>query len=489
MSTKKQGWRLPVALVSALCVASLGACGGGGKGDSSPAETAPFVPAPAITAQPLSQSVQNGQPATFTIAAGGAGPFSYQWNRNGVAIPGATGAGYTVGAVQLGDNAAIFSVNVRNAGGNVESTKASLTVIGTGLVSFAGAMRQKDDTGLTRIPARPLSAGLIDGPARDARFYNPKGVVVDAAGNVFVADSSNHIIRKITPDGVVSTLAGNPVMPGHFDADGAKAGFHVPTYLGMDAKGTLYVFDQRTEAAGQYASLVRKVSPAGEVQTLKIPRDPLNVSPAGTAVDSTNLTMAVDAAGNVYIAAWVYYKQIGCESNCDSLTRHAVRRIAPDGTATTLADLSSGPMAGINLAALQMNAMVVDSTGAVYISDTSAQVIWKLSAKGMYVHAGKSHQSGTSDGKENARFSSPGRMVFDKAGNLFVIDNSNTTIRRITPSGVVTTVAGTPGKNDIVLGDLPGSLSGIGGIAFDANGVLYVTVSDGVIKVMLPPAQ
>ncbi|MDQ1830275.1 immunoglobulin domain-containing protein [Massilia scottii] len=275
------------AITALVCITGLSACGGGSDGGTPtpPPVTVPVAQAPSFTSQPQNQSVQAGHSVTFSAAASGTDPLSYQWSRNGVPIPGATTSAYTVAAAQSSDNAAVFSVTVRNAAGSADSAKAALTVTGTGLMTLAGAIAEKpgpdtppafdvmgglsidaagnlfvaggynitsiDSAGTIRrlpvdpvcntwaaghdkagnvyvscwaaiykvspagvvttvagTPVLPRSSGSIDGLAQDARFYAPKGIAADAAGNVFIADSLNHAIRRISPDGAVTTLAG-----------------------------------------------------------------------------------------------------------------------------------------------------------------------------------------------------------------------------------------------------------------------------------------
>ena len=139
--------------------------------------------------------------------------------------------------------------------------------------------------------------GHADGTGAAASFYYPAGVAVDASGNVYVADLSNSTIRKITPAGMVSTLAGTAGVTGHADGTGAAASFYRPRGVAVDASGNVYVADLNN-------STIRRITPAGVVSTL-----------AGTAgvtghADGTGAAasfyrprgVAVDASGNVYVA-------------------------------------------------------------------------------------------------------------------------------------------------------------------------------------------
>src|SRR5688500_16983903 len=143
--------------------------------------------------------------------------------------------------------------------------------------------------------AGATSSGPVDGTGNAARFFTPQGVAVDAAGNVYVADTNNHTIRKITFFGIVTTLAGTAGSSGTTNGTGAAARFNLPRGVAVDTAGNVYVADTSNSA-------IRKITSAGVVTTLA----------GGTAgsVDGTGAAarflspngLAVDATGNVYVA-------------------------------------------------------------------------------------------------------------------------------------------------------------------------------------------
>ena len=136
--------------------------------------------------------------------------------------------------------------------------------------------------------------GYLDAAGTAAQFHNPRGVTVDAAGNVSVADQANNRIRKVSPGGVVTTLAGSGVF-GYLDATGTAAKFANPVGVAVDAAGNVYVADLNF-------SLIRKVSPSGVVTTLAGSTAGY-LDATGTAAKFANpVGVAVDAAGNVYVA-------------------------------------------------------------------------------------------------------------------------------------------------------------------------------------------
>jgi len=135
--------------------------------------------------------------------------------------------------------------------------------------------------------------GFRDGDGRSAQFNGPYGVAVDAAGNVYVADGDNHLIRKITPEGLVSTLAGST--RGSADGVGTSAQFNYPYGVEVDAAGTVYVADY-------YNNRIRKVTPEGLVSTLAGSTEGFRDGLGRSAQFNRPSGVAVDAAGNVYVA-------------------------------------------------------------------------------------------------------------------------------------------------------------------------------------------
>ena len=229
-------WSRFFTLLLGICL-GLSGCGGGSGGGSS----ASPPQAPLITIQPLDQTVITGQAAIFSVAANGDAPLSYQWRRGGVPVDGATGASYTFALPQLVDSGSVWSVLVSNATGSATSAGATLTV--------------KTGPGIRLVAGMPGGGGNIDGAA--GRFNRPSVVAVDSTGTVYVGDGDNHAIRKITPTGVVSTLA---IMPAAIGA-GANENFNLFTGIAVDNAGNVYVSDLGNQ-------LVRKITSLGVVTTL-----------------------------------------------------------------------------------------------------------------------------------------------------------------------------------------------------------------------------
>jgi sugar lactone lactonase YvrE len=303
--------------------------------------------------------------------------------------------------------------------------------------------------------------GSTDGTGPAAQFYNPSGVAVDSANNVYAADTGNNTIRKITPSGVVTTLAGVAGSFGSADGTGPAAQFDSPTGLAVNSAGMVYVADTDNDA-------IRTVTPGGVVATLAgAPSVFGSADGTGSAARFYNPSgVAVDSANNVYVA--------------DTFNQ-VIRKITPSGVVTTLAGTAgvtgsadgTGPAARFNYPA----AVTVDSTGNLYVADTTNSTIRKITAGGVVTTlAGTAGVTGHANGTGSAaQFYYPFGVAVDSAGNVYVADNGNSTIRKITPGGVVTTLAGTAGSYGSADGTGPAAQFNYPqGVAVDSVGNVYV---------------
>jgi gliding motility-associated-like protein len=258
----------------------------------------------------------------------------------------------------------------------------------TYIVDDDNIIRKVSPDGVVTTFAGTGALGYADGPGSSAVFRNMLGIITDASGNVYVTDSNNNMIRKITPDGKVSTLAGNGTV-GAANGPGSTASFHTPYGIGIDGSGNLYVADM-------FNNMIRKVTPAGVVSTVAGNGSYGSSDGVGTAASfSQPEDVTVDAVGNLFIA---------------DAGNNKIRKITPAGVVTTFA-----------------------GTGAV----------------------GKADGTGTA-----ASFNFPCALTVC-AGNLYVADPFNQTIRKITPARIVTTIAGAANGSYTNYGDV----DGIGGAA------------------------
>jgi len=298
--------------------------------------------------------------------------------------------------------------------------------------------------------------GVMNGTGTAAIFSRPTGVAVDGFGNMYVADKFNHLIRKITPAAVVSTFAGS----GNFgtnDGSGAVASFAFPVGVAVDGSGNVYVADELNQ-------LIRKITPTGIVSTLAARR-------YGSV--SYAFALAVDDSGNMYVA----YSDI-----------NIICKITPDGVMSDLAGSGNKGYANGTGIAASFNfpsGVAVDGSGNVYVADQGNNVIRKITSDGVVSTLAGSGVSGYVDGAgTTVSFSNPSGLAVDDLGNVYVADTWNSVIRKITPTGVVTTFAG---SGNLVITDVETDAKNVGffsplGLALDGSGNLYVT--DG--KLLFP---
>jgi len=359
--------------------------------------------------------------------------------------------------------------------------------------------------------------GFRDGTGAGARFNSPARIVADSAGNLFVTDAPNHVIRKISPTGVVTTLAGKPGQPGYADGTGAMAQFNNPSGLAIDSTGNLYVADGDNQ-------VIRKVTPAAVVSTI-----------AGTAGSTGSAdghgaaarflgprAVALDKSGNLYIAdsgnntirkmtaagdvstvagtagqhgsvdaagaAARFYLplDIAADANyvyvADSLNNE-IRRVTPAGSVSTLAGTTTFGKADGTGPAAQFNGprgIAVDAAGNVYVGDSNNGLIRKITPAGVVTTlagGGNASGSGTSAG-----FHGPAGVLVTATGVLYVADSSNGTIRKIAPDLSVTTIAGAPSMSGLLNSESgPTLFSTPEGIAADTQGNLYVADSNNSV--------
>jgi hypothetical protein len=487
---------------------------------------------PTITTGPSSQSVTLSGAVTFAVTASG-DPSGYQWFFNGSAITGATSSTYTLSNVTA-NNAGSYSVSATNASGSVTSSAVTLTVVTASLSnqvvttghdvslvarSLSGTYQWQLSTNAgstwADLSNNPTYNGVTTatlnisgaGSALNNNRYRyvvtnsggsstsagislivaaalipfPVGIAVDASGNLYVTDSSAHVIQKINTANQVSTLAGSSGNAGSIDGTGSAARFNQPSGISSAPNATLTVSDtanatiRRISSAGVVTQITGSATirgnndGAGLSATFSMPVG-LQQNSLGTfyIADATNHTIralnssnvvstfagsgvagstdgtgnaaqfnlplgiAVDAAGNVFVS---------------DTTNNLIRKITPAGAVTTLAGVVavSGWQDGTGSAALfnQPEGLATDSAGNLYVADKGNSAIRKISPAGAVTTlAGLSTIGGLKDGTgSDAWFNQPRAITVDSAGNVYVADTGNAAIRKITPAGVVTTMA------------------------------------------------
>jgi sugar lactone lactonase YvrE len=319
------------------------------------------------------------------------------------------------------------------------------------------AVRKITASGYVSTLAGSTQPGLVDATGTSARFYYPLGIAADASGNLFVADSQNNCIRKITSAGVVTTFAGSGVQGENQDGTGTAAGIQNPRGVVIDATGTLFVSDGRSK--------IRKITAAGVVTTFAGNGTSSFMEGGPTRAQfSVPKGMVVDAQGGLYVA---------------DVANNRIRYVTAAGVASTFA--GNGEHAylngtGANAAFAQPRDLDRDAAGNFYVADSNNHRIRKITPEGVVTNFAGTGASGSTDGPAaSATFSYPNGLAVDAAGNVYVADMSNNLIRKIDTAGTVSTYAGTSGyfydPNAVTLRQPTD-------VALDAGGNLYVADKD-----------
>jgi len=324
--------------------------------------------------------------------------------------------------------------------------------------------------------------------ATNAGLSGPAGLVRDAIGNLYIADTGNGVIRKVDTNGIITTVAGNYNLGGSYSGDGyaaTNAGLSGPSGIAMDASGNLYIADTGN-------SLIRKVATNGIITTVAGHTNLWGYSGDGQAATNACLEyptgVSVDTSGNLYIAD--DYHEV-------------IRKVDTNGIITTVAGNNSlggsysGDGYGATNAGLYLpTTVVVDAAGNLYIDDLGNNVIRKVDTNGIITTVAGNYNLGGSysgDGfaATNAALNVPTSIFVDAAGNLYIADAGNNIIREVDINGIINTVAGDP----YLGGDTWGTYSGDGsaavnaglnwpvGITVDASGnIIFADLENNVIR-------
>ena len=335
-------------------------------------------------------------PAGADGEQGPAGPAGSKGDTGSAGSKGDTGDAGPAGANGTADGSACTS-----AGG----------VVGTTVSGF-------DSSGLFSSYCVASPVATVTTFVAAASFREPNGVVFGGDGNLYVLDSANHTIRKVTPAGEVTTFAGSG-SSGSDDGTGTAASFNYPRGVAVDGDGNLYVADT-------YNSTIRKVTPAGVVTTFAGSGSYGSDDGTGTAASFADPRgVAFGGDGNLYVA---------------DTNNHSIRKVTPAGVVTTLAGSgSSGSDDGTGTAAGfgEVMGAAFDGDGNLYVADAGNNTIRKITPAGeVTTLAGSAGSSGSINGiGPAARFSSPRGVAVDGDGNLYVTDTYNSKIRKVTPAG------------------------------------------------------
>jgi hypothetical protein len=338
--------------------------------------------------------------------------------------------GGTVTATYNGDTFTFALSYVGGTGNDVILTR----VLGTGQI--------EGDANVTTLAGTAGAFGGTNGTGAEARFYESSGVAVGADGMVYVGDTQNHTIRKITSAGVVTTLAGTLGLRGLVNDQGTAAKFNYPQGVAVGVDGAVYVADTTN-------GVIRKISTGGAVSTL--------------AQSFGTYGIAVGADGTVYTSNFL---------------NHIIRKITPEGVVTTLAGtgvagLADGP--GTEATFKNPQGVAVGADGAVYVADSANHAIRKITAAGVVTTLAGSGSRGSANATgAAASFYSPAGIAVAADGTVYVADQFNHIIRKITAAGAVTTLAG---SGRFGPADGPGATANFyspKGVAVGVDGAVYV---------------
>lgn len=307
---------------------------------------------------------------------------------------------------------------------------------------------------VTTYAGSPFGYGYLDGSGLVAQFKTPRGICIDSQGNIFIADSGNNRIRKIEPSGnhTVTTFAGSGV-EGYADGIGINAAL-TPNVMCIDSQDNLYVTDW-------WNFKIRKITPTGVVTTVAGTTQGFADGNANTAQFSYLEGICIDAQGNLYVADG---------------GNNRIRKITPAGVVSTVAGSTSGYQDGVGTNAKfdYPSGICIDANNNLFVCEAFGYKIRKINSLGI-VSTIAGSTWGTADGQGMAaQFNYPTSICIDGLGNLFVADSFNNRIRKITPSGLVSTYSGS------IQGSLDGDLSTAlfdkpTHLIFDTSYNLYIT--------------
>jgi len=443
---------------------------------------------PKITQQPVDQTSWTGTSATFLVTASGTAPLNYQWTFNGTNIAGATNASYTISNVTT-NGAGYYSAIVTNRYGSAASGSATLTVnyltesrvVTNGTIAVfcvslpvAGPLSYRWLFNGNYIPNDIITtvAGSNTGysgdgsAATNALLYFPASITVDGAGNLFIADTDNHRVRRVGTDGIITTVAGTGTAG--YSGDGGvatNANLYLPNGVAVDSMGNLFIADTDNHR-------IRKVETNGVITTVA------GTGTAGYSGDGGAATGAklhypsgvtVDGLGNLFIADTVNYR---------------VRRVEANGIITTVAGTGTAGYSGDGGASTNAKlylpwSSAVDGAGNLFIADYGNNCVREVGTNGIITTVagtGTAGYSGDGGSAANAKLFDPEGVSLDSIGNLFVADYGNNRVREVGTNSIITTVAGSGmvGRTGDGGSATNAAFYGPTGVAVDGAGNLFI---------------
>jgi prepilin-type N-terminal cleavage/methylation domain-containing protein len=375
---------------------------------------------------------------------------------NTICLRSTSGSSYQYTYTSANNN---FCLSVTN--GTIAFNVSSINrTVNSGVCSgHTAATATPPNTSTATLLAGSGTSGATNSTGAAASFNSPNDIAIDASGNVYVADLYNHVIRKITSAGVVTTLAGSGSAT-FADGTGTSASFNYPQSVDVDAAGNVYVADS-------YNNRIRKITSAGVVTTLAGSGSGAYADGTGAAASfSGPRGIALDTSGNVYVA---------------DTNNARLRKITPAGVVTTLAGSGGGTTVngtGTGASFNMLYSVAVDTAGTIYGAEYSGHTIRKITAAGVVTTLAGSGVAGSTNGTGTAaQFNEPNGVAVTSEGNVYVAEYSGQRIRMITSAGVVTTFAGS---------GTSGYADGVGtaiqfanprGVEVSSGGIVYVADS------------
>lgn len=316
----------------------------------------------------------------------------------------------------------------------------------------------------TTVTVAGLPLGSRDGVGTGARLNSPNGVAMGNAGELWIADTGNSVLRRVLPDGTVITVAGLAGVTGITDGTGSEALFSSPAGVVVTPDQVVYVTDRG-------AHTLRRCTLDGQVTTIAgTPRRSGTADGLGSEARFDQPDgIVLDRDGTLLVA---------------DMGNHCIRRVTPAGEVTTVAGVAgtAGSQDGPRDQALfrQPRRLCLASDGSLYVADFGNATIRRIRSNGdVTTVAGKAGAVGYADGaRGDARFSSPIGITLDSKGNLYVADQGNRCVRQIDADGTVTTVAGSPGSWGFALGTAEAArFFWINDVVMDANDRLFISDS------------
>jgi uncharacterized protein (TIGR03437 family) len=343
------------------------------------------------------------------------------------------------------------------------------------------------------------------GLAANAALNHPRGIAFDRSGSLYIADTLNHRIRKVSSSGIISTIAGT--LNAGFSGDGGpatSAALSSPSAIALDSSGNLFISDRGNNR-------VRRVSSAGIITTVAGNATQGGSGDGGPAIQAQLFDpdgLAVDAAGNLYIA---------------DTGNNELRRVVPSGTISTVLTLATGCIYSGQCTADHHTGLALDAFGTLYIADPNPDVVRKVALQTATIsnvagygvilgsaifnvfEFGFSGFSGDGGPATAALLGAPSGVALDPNGNVYIADTMNHRVRKVDSSGVIRTIAGN-GQYRYSGDGGPGTLAALNepfGVAVDANDNVLISDSgnmrvrrltpDGVIQTIagngFPPAN